>query len=427
MKILHLAKQDKGGGGGGFDSAYRLHCNMRSAGVESAMIVFTKQSEDSNILSVLDYLTTADKVRWFLKNCCLRVYGRIHKSPYFILEMGDFFPVCRLLAILPFRPDAIIVHWVSTFITTSLMRSLSLATGAPLYWYMADMAPLTGGCHYAFDCNGYKFKCGNCPQLRYGSSACDISHRQWKHKSHNFQGINITMVPGSSWLERQTIESSIFSSRPIKKILLGIDSETFKPISPIVARKLLDIPTEKIIIFFGAHKLSEKRKGIIYLLDALNYLKIALKGQRDLGNKILIVTAGSEPNIDEFIFPFEHLHIGLLQGNEKLAAAYQAADVFVCSSTEDSGPMMINESILCGTPVVSFDMGVASDLVHTGWTGYRARLRDADDMAKGLYSLLMMDGNRMKEMKDECRIRGLKLCHPKVQVQAFLDMCSVVR
>lgn len=424
MKILHLATQDKGGGGGGFDSAYRLHCNMRSAGVESAMIVFNKQSDDPQVINISNYITVKDRLRWFLKKSSLRINRRIYTSPYFFVEIGDFFPISRLLAALPFKPNAIIIHWVATFMTTRIMRNLSLSTGAPLYWYMADMAPLTGGCHYAFDCNGYKYKCGNCPQLRYGRSANDISHRQWKGKFQNFQDVNITLVPGSSWLERQAIKSSIFSSRPITKILLGIDTETFKPISPIVARKLFDLPTEKIILFFGAHKLREERKGISYLLDALNYLKLALKDRRDLCNKILIVTAGSESNIDEFIFPFEHLHIGLLQGNEKLAAAYQAADVFVCSSTEDSGPMMINESILCGTPVVSFDMGVAPDLVHTGWTGYRARLRDAEDMAKGLYSLLIMDNNSMKAMKDKCREHGLQSCHPKVQVQAFLNMCS---
>ncbi len=29
--------------------------------------------------------------------------------------------------------------------------------------YMMDMAPMTGGCHYAWDCEKYKMKCGGCP------------------------------------------------------------------------------------------------------------------------------------------------------------------------------------------------------------------------------------------------------------------------
>jgi len=424
MKILHLATQDKGGGGGGFDAAYRLHCNMRSAGVESAMIVFNKQSDDRQVISISNHFTLEDKLRWFLKKCSLRIHRRIYTSPYFIVEMGDFFPVSRLLAALPFRPNAIIVHWVSTFITTRIMRNLSLATGAPLYWYMADMAPLTGGCHYAFDCNGYKYECGNCPQLQYGKSANDISHRQWKQKFDNFHAVNITMVPASSWLERQTMESSLFSSGSIRKILLGIDSDIFKPVSQVMVRKLLDLPVDKTILFFGAHNLFEERKGINYFLDALNYLKAMLQKKKNISERIMIVTAGSETNMDQYILPFRHQHIGFLRGDDKLAAAYQAANVFICSSTEDSGPMMINESILCGTPVISFDMGVAPDLVHTGMTGYRARLRDAQDMAKGLHDLLLMNSNSMNDMRDRCRKLGLKLCHPTVQVKAFLDMCT---
>ena len=84
--------------------------------------------------------------------------------------------------------------------------------------------------------------------------------------------------------------------------------------------------------------------------------------------------------------------------------------------------MMINESILCGTPVVSFDMGVAPDLVHTGRTGYRARLKDSADLAVGLYQLMEMNEVRTRVMRTECRALGLALCHPDVQVSAFMAL-----
>ena len=48
MRILHLATQDQGGGG--YDAAYRLHCNMRDAGVDSAMLMFAKQSGDKYLV-----------------------------------------------------------------------------------------------------------------------------------------------------------------------------------------------------------------------------------------------------------------------------------------------------------------------------------------------------------------------------------------
>jgi glycosyltransferase involved in cell wall biosynthesis len=98
-----------------------------------------------------------------------------------------------------------------------------------------------------------------------------------------------------------------------------------------------------------------------------------------------------------------------------IASAYQAADVYVCPSIEDSGPMMINQSIMCGTPVVSFEMGVALDLVVTGKTGYRAKLKDTGDMAKGILDILTLDEDNYKIMSVNCRELALKLCSPDVQ------------
>lgn len=420
VRVLHLATRDQGGGG--FSAAYRLHCNMRNAGVDSAMLVLTKQSDDPHVIGMSTSIETFERFRWFWRKLLFRYHQRCRTSSYFYIETSSLFQVDRLIAALPFRPEAIVAHWVSTFVTADVMRQLSEITGAPLYWYMIDMAPMTGGCHYAFDCKRYMKQCGQCPQLRYGRNDLDISYRQWHLKFSNFRTTDITAVVGSSWLRRQAMESSIFSEHPIKQIMLGMDVEVFKPAAQVDARAILGLPIGRKIVFFGAQSTHEERKGIAYLVNALNQLHAMLDDNPDLRKNILIVTAGYWGKAGNLEMLFEHRHIGSLQGDTMLAAAYQAADIFVNASIEDSGPMMINESILCGTPVVSFDMGVAPDLVHTGRTGYRARLRDAADMASGLLSLLEMDGDSIQAMRRECRALGVRLCDSNAQVQAFLEL-----
>ena len=69
-----------------------------------------------------------------------------------------------------------------------------------------------------------------------------------------------------------------------------------------------------------------------------------------LRDQILVVMAGRVLSLSVLDIPFEHQFVGFLMGDAMLAAGYQAADVFVNASIEDAGPMMINESILCGTP-----------------------------------------------------------------------------
>jgi len=423
MKVLHLSTRDRGGRGGGFDASYRLHCHLKAADVDSVMAVLKKRSDDLSVIDLSSYLTAKDWIRWFFAGLRVRFARRRHRpSRYFVVEKGAYFPVERLTSILPFKPDVVVAHWVSHFFTAKMMCQLSAATNAPLYWYMMDMAPLTGGCHYAFECKGYTRCCGQCPQLKYGSKTRDISHRQFQEKYRSLSAADITAVVPASWLKHQAMASTVFSKRAIKQIELGMDVDVFKPVDKRQARSALGLPADRKIVFFGAHNLHDERKGLRYLKEALERLYEMLQGNLALRRSVLIATAGSQGGDGEFGFPFEHRHLGFLKGDLKLASAYQAADVFLNASIEDSGPMMINESILCGTPVVAFEMGVALDLVHTGRTGYRAKLKDAGDMAAGLLRLLEMDDESAQAMRAACRTLGLQLCHPDVQVRSFLEL-----
>ena len=133
---------------------------------------------------------------------------------------------------------------------------------------------------------------------------------------------------------------------------------------------------------FGASRTTDERQGFGYLIKAL---KLLSKDHLIDNNSVIIVTAGKFISREDFKnLTLPHKHIGYLNGNTELAEAYQIATMFVSPSIEDSGPMMINESIMCGTPVVSFKMGVAEDLVFNGTTGYIAELKNVEDLANAI-------------------------------------------
>jgi glycosyltransferase involved in cell wall biosynthesis len=52
--------------------------------------------------------------------------------------------------------------------------------------------------------------------------------------------------------------------------------------------------------------------------------------------------------------------LGMRRGDAALALAYQAADFFANPSTNDNGPMMVGEALVCGVPVVAFPVGLPS-------------------------------------------------------------------
>jgi glycosyltransferase involved in cell wall biosynthesis len=153
------------------------------------------------------------------------------------------------------------------------------------------------------------------------------------------------------------------------------------------------------------------------LFESLIKLKeIIINDGSQLESDILLLIAGGGYEEIVELLPFESHYLGYLDNNYGIASAYQAADIFLCPSIEDSGPMMINQSVMSGTPVVSFEMGVSLDLVLTGETGYRAKLKDSSDMASGIFKILKLNSDDYARMSSNCRNLALKLCSPETRM-----------
>lgn len=280
---------------------------------------------------------------------------------------------------------------------------------------------MTGGCHYAWDCIGYVDGCINCPAV--GIIHQNLPSKTLQYKKKMIENIGIEPISGTAWLTMQLKKSLLFKDTKIHEIMLGIDTEIFKPLNEddILSIKLkYDLPPDKKIIFFGASSTTEERKGFDYLIKALELIS---QNSSIESSSVIIVTAGKV--ISEDIFKnirLPHRHISYLNGDTELAQAYQIATVFVSPSIEDSGPMMINESIMCGTPVVSFKMGVAEDLVFNGETGYVAELKNIDDLSNGIRKIINLEYKEYKKMQENCRKIGLEKCSIEVQMKKLTSL-----
>jgi glycosyltransferase involved in cell wall biosynthesis len=314
------------------------------------------------------------------------------------------------------KPDIIFVLFAKEFLNAKNIYELDQRTHAIIFWLMYDMAPFTGGCHYSWECKGYQNNCGTCPGL-YSSDPNDLTYENLLFKRNYINKTNIQIITASEWQYRQAKNSSLFRNKPIHKILLSIDPSVFKPINKEEIRLKFGIPSEKKVVFFGSVGLTDERKGISYLIESLKILKEKTTSTNpEIEKDILLLIAGDRFEGIADSLSFRYLYLGLLNNTFGIASAFQAADVFVCPSVEDSGPMMINQSIMCGTPVVSFEMGVALDLVETGKTGYKAKIKDSFDMAQGIYDILTLDSEKYNDLSNNCRDRALRLCSPEVHI-----------
>ena len=183
-------------------------------------------------------------------------------------EQRIIYKTAKLLKKADIKPDAIIILFANNFINSKNIYELNQQTGAPVYWMMYDTAALTGGCHYSWECTGYRDNCGNCPGL-FSKDPFDSSYKNLLHKRNYMDKTDISIVLASEWQYLQATKSSVFKDRPIHKILISINPEIFKPVLKETIRKKVGIPTEKKVIFFGAKNFTDERKGFKYLLEAL--------------------------------------------------------------------------------------------------------------------------------------------------------------
>lgn len=325
-----------------------------------------------------------------------------------------------ILKRLPFKPDAFIYLFQQNFLNEEALYDLNKSTGAPIYRYMADMAELTGGCHYAWDCEGYMKSCGNCPGL-YSDNPIDETYENLKFKQTYINKTNVTLVAGSGWQMEQSAKSTLYSSKPRYKILSPTDENLFNQGNKIEVRKELNLPTDKKIIFFGAVNNSEKRKGGKELVETLIFLNNSILDTEK--NNIHLLIAGIKPDLRIMELGFSISNLGYVN-YAVLAKAYRASDVFLCPSIEDSGPSMINQSMMCGTPVVCFLMGVALDLVINGKTGYAAELKNYKDLAYGLKGILDLNRIQQVEYSNSCRSLAYELCSYGAVAEKFSELVS---
>lgn len=302
-------------------------------------------------------------------------------------------PAKHILKYVQNRPDVIIVTFAQKFIDVKTLYKLKTITGAKVFWYMMDSAAITGGCHYFWDCTGYMDACEFCPALISDQKINQI-HENFKHKRYYFQKMDITFIVPTTWQYNKVIASKINSKNRIKKLLLPLGNEHFRYTATKLARSKLGVITEKKVIFVGAYNLNDKRKGIKYAVESINLIADELP--------LLILMAGK--NHLKYIksLKCEYIYCGVINKESELALVFQSSDIFLCPSIEDSGPMMINQSIACGTPVVSFDQGVALDLVLNGKTGYSSGKYDVHTMSNNILDILSCEKERYDNMVDNC-------------------------
>jgi glycosyltransferase involved in cell wall biosynthesis len=267
---------------------------------------------------------------------------------------------------------------------------------------MMDSEAMTGGCHFTWECENYKNNCGKCPGINSRNEK-DKTFRNIIQKKDIFQSIDIQPIYVTELQKQMLSESFIFKNIKSFKAYIPVDENKY--LKNTKYKQKYGLPENKKLIFFAANEIDDERKGMRFLYNALNILNDKLPITKK--EKILLIVAGNRFEKINIKLPFDYVHLGYLS-QISFAEVMCSSDIFICPSIEDTGPMVINQSLMCGTPVVAFNMGVAKDFIKNGVTGYKAEIRNENELANGIYSLLIMPTNELKLISKNCRETALK-------------------
>ena len=364
MRILLLSTSDNQGGAA--IAALRLLHALRDAGHDASMLVRDKHTDDPDVTTVNH--TLFPKLRDRLPILAANGFTRRNLWLTDAAAAGcDITPHPLFQA-----ADVIHLHWINQgFISLGGLRRI-LASGKRILWTMHDMWPVTAICHHALDCtkfhtahNQYGNGCHHCPQL-LRPSAKDLSYSVFRQKQKIYPQTRITFVTCSRWLEGQARQSALVKSHTVTSIPNPLPTHIFRP-----APK----PQGKLRILFSSANVADERKGMTYLIQALNLLT-------DLHDQVELVVMGR--NSDTIQTPFTLHPVPYTTDPAAIAAVNASAHVFVTPSLQENLPNTIMEAMACATPCVGFQIGGIPEMIDHLHNGYVARPADPEDLAQGI-------------------------------------------
>ncbi len=405
-KVLHLWKGDSPAvAGGGAGSMYRLHTNLRKAGIDSRILCELKTSNSpyvdvkplpSRLESILGRFTSAVGL------------NDIHRiSSWNLIKHPSF----RKTDILNFHG----IH--SGFLSYLALPQITAAK--PTIFTLRDLWAFTGHCAFFFNCNRWKNGCGHCPGLHYYPPVKrDATKWEWKFKNWAFTNSNITMVALSQWVADQA-RQGMLKRFPIHHIPNGIDSETLKPLDPERCKYALGIPPGKKIIMFAANSLSSIQKGGDLVLKVLESLPKTLKSE------IVFLTFGRKGEELTEGIGIQTVHLDYVGNSRLKAVAFSAADLFLFPSRAETFGQVVLESFACGTPVVSHNIGPLAEIIRHDFTGYMAAAEDTKEMSEGIIKLLKDDRLRA-QMGQNCRKVAVEEYSLELETQRYIRLYKSV-
>ena len=371
MRVLIVNTSERTGGAA--VAANRLMKALINHGVKAKMLVRDKETDSLTVIG----LPKSPMLHWHFLWERLVVFIRSRFSRKHLFEIDLANTGSDITRLPEFQEaDVIHLHWINQGMLSLGGIQKILRSGKPVVWTMHDIWPATAICHLTLGCRSFTSACKSCKLLPKGSR---LAQSVWRKKQRLMEDENIYFVACSHWLEQEAKSSALLKGHKITSIPNPIDTHIYNNrCNKQEARQRLGLPADKKLILFVSQRVTNRNKGMDYLMEACDMLK-------DLPQLGVVILGGHAEEVTTQLPTFP---LGYVNDEHRIVDVYNAVDVFVLPSLSENLPNTIMEAMACGVPCVCFRVGGIPEEIDHKQNGYVADYRSAEDLARGIRWIL---------------------------------------
>ncbi|MDD2436478.1 MAG: glycosyltransferase [Massilibacteroides sp.] len=409
MKILILNTSEMVGGAA--IAANRLMKALNKNGVNTKMLVRDKLSTDENVYTVNSswIKRKLNFMRFLWERLILFLLTGFDRKNLFRASIANTgIDISKYLLV--YEADIIHLHWINHGFLSLKDISKLQKLNKPIVWTMHDMWPCSGIYHHVKNLPFYTDTWGKRWLTKHTS----------KKKKEIYKSHRISFVCCSHWLEEEAKKSILTKSQNILCIPNPIDTTIFHQINHST-RNEFGLPENKILLLFGALNVTDKQKGINYLINSLFFLE---KEFPHLHKNIELVVFGQVKSDIHSLFNVPIHPIGYLRDPKQIVRLYNAVNLFVTSSLEENLPNTIMESMACGIPCVGFRIGGIPEMIDHKKNGYVSEYKNAEDLANGIKWII--EHPNPKKLSEACINKVKSHYSEDIVARQYIDLYESV-
>lgn len=341
MNILYISYMDLVGRS---FNGYNLLEYMNNAGHNAKMFVKFKSSDNKNVIKV-NYEKRFFNYIQFVNNKDLLSFESNIYSNGFVNDIisSDIYKAADIIHI-----HITYLQFLSFYDYQKLFENKKIVITLHDTWF------LTGGCTNSFECDKYKENCKECKvQSEYHNySDFKFANAAFEYKLKLFKENNISILYASDLLENYFKSTKMFEyTKHYEKIPFGVEIKGNDFLSnSINAKKYFGVENKFVV---GFRNETSFYKGCKYIFEALDMLD----------EKEIVILTVSKTDIPEKIKnKYTCINLGVVKDLEVLDRFYNACDIFLMPSTNETFGLMAIEAMSRATPVLCFKDTVLEDI-----------------------------------------------------------------